>query len=79
MGINIEGRHVTLFVYNLGVLVTGMGVGSGGRPALTPITISFLAALAVGWTVYFNWRLGPDFFATLEEDEDDEPDRHPME
>jgi len=78
MDIDIKARHVTLCVYNLGVLVTGMGIASGGRPTLTPVSVSLLAFLAVGWTVYFNWRLGPDFFATLEAD-DDEGDRSPME
>lgn len=76
---DIEGRHVTLFVYNLGVLVTGMGVGTGGRPELNPVSVSFLVFLAVGWTVYFSWRLGPEFFAALETDDEDETDTHPME
>jgi hypothetical protein len=70
MDINIEARHVTLFVYNMGVLVTGMSVGTGGRPPLTPVSVSFVVFLAAGWTVYFNWRLGPEFFGRLEEDDE---------
>jgi len=77
MDIDLKARHLTLFVYNLGVLVTGMGVGSGGRPELTPVAVILVVFLATGWTVYFSWRLGPEFFAALEDD--DEAETHPVE
>jgi len=69
---DIDSRHLAVFIYNLGILVTGMGLQGTGRPNLTVVTAPFLVFLAAGWTVYFYWKLAPQFLKI--DDEDDEAD-----
>jgi hypothetical protein len=64
---DIEAEDVTVFVYTVGVMVSGLWVGSP-EPAITPGVATIGVIAAVGWTAYFNWRVKPQFR------DDDEPD-----
>jgi len=64
--------EVVAFVYTLGVLVSGMWVAAPGVPPLTPYNVGLVAVLAIGWTAYFSWTVGPRIVEMETEPEGDE-------
>ena len=67
--------YAVALVYTLGVLVTGMWVADPTFPRITLLRTLTLATVAVGWTVYFGWTVGPRIVDPETEDEDaDEKD-----
>jgi hypothetical protein len=75
MNADIEMADVVVFVYTLGVMVTGLFVGTGGNPTITPINGAAGLLVALLWTVYFEWRVAPRVFDwELREERDDESD-----
>ena len=64
--------YAVALVYTLGVLVTGMWVADPTLPRITPLRILALATVAVGWTVYFGWTVGPRIVDLETEDEDND-------
>jgi len=76
---DIDSRHLAVFIYNIGILVTGMGLQGSGSPNLTLVTAPFLVFLAGGWTVYFYWKMAPQFLEPDEDaDEEEDEQRGPM-
>ena len=65
-----EMRDLAVFVYTLGVIATGLSLGAGGQPEVTPFVMAGAAALSAGWTVYFKWKLAPQFLEPGDEDGD---------
>ena len=73
MNADIEMADVVVFVYTLGVMITGLFVGTGGDPTITPINGAAGLLVAVLWTLYFEWRVAPRVFDwELREEEDEE-------
>lgn len=69
MDITIQDGAV--FVYTLGVMVTGMWL-VGGRPDLTPRLVGLISVVSVVWTAYFKWRITPQFVPDEDEEEDED-------
>ena len=63
---------LVVFVYTLGVLVTGLWVAVPSWPALNPFQICLLGALGILWTVYFDRVVVPRIINLETEDEEDE-------
>jgi len=69
--------YVVALVYTLGVLVTGMWVAHPTFPRITLLRVLVLGTVAVGWTAYFGWTVGPRIIDLETEDEEEEDELDP--
>jgi hypothetical protein len=72
MNVDIGMEDAVVFVYTLGVMVTGLYVGTGGDPTLTPVTGVAGVVVALLWTAYFEWRVAPRVFQWERRGEDEQ-------
>lgn len=73
---NVEMDDAVVFVYTLGVMVSGYFIGTGGDASIQPFNGLIGVVVAVLWTAYFARRVTPRVFewehGELGEEDDEE-------
>ncbi|MFB6141128.1 MAG: hypothetical protein ABEJ26_11925 [Halosimplex sp.] len=75
---DIESTDVAVLVYTFGVMISALWLSTpADAPTLTPFVVALFGVVSVGWTVYFKWRIAPQYEEDEEEDDDEEADLAP--
>lgn len=55
----IRKADVTMYVFILGVLLSGMWLAQQVGTDWSPVLLAIVAVVAAGWTVYYRFSVGP--------------------
>ncbi|MDS0300605.1 hypothetical protein NDI76_17790 [Halogeometricum sp. S1BR25-6] len=55
----IRKTDITVYVYVLGVLLSGMWLAQQLGTDWSPLILTVVAVVAAGWTLYYRFSIGP--------------------